>query len=578
MDFICEECEDRLACVSCDDCEGAMCDLCFHSLHRKGRRALHKPRKLGKASKLRASDPDILLQDSAALYDHSSCLERAKYIPLRLSMDERRYLRLLESALTVSDYTGQVDVHFPKAAKRNNCQLSHIAAMLAGLITAIDYNKGQEMLESMDFIQHEGFYQDIFEIARRHKIMNPEKMRSEYGKMIYLMQDACSVGVKKELDVQVYREIKSVHSLLKQHGGLKMLSDPGIELATREILPDPTKTRGQIQQMIRRKEKMVEQLKRKYSSPTLSVEDIHLCLYSMCDNDSFLNSNRVPIDKMIALLQQYFKPTSFEEGYNLAIIAGEDGARLTHSHERQYYFALQSLTLWREIVNDMFRLWCLAESDLLNEAHPYTLTDTGQGLQRVQNSPLTFKAMQEVLYNTQRSVKTWVGSSVIHLGDKNVPNSLLFVDKYTQVSRILTPVVSCIEQLNKLVEDNQHGIASYIDESFGGAEKLSKDILLDFFRCAFDGSGADNFYDAGSCIDGRLTSAWNWCSSLSEKPFYPIFKLTGQVVPSVISPQPSVFPFTAGSYPECSCLCPRNPSTSTFVISQCPFALCAAGL
>ena len=23
-------------------------------------------------------------------------------------------------------------------------------------------------------------------------------------------------------------------------------------------------------------------------------------------------------------------------------------------------------------------------------------------------------------------------------------------------------------------------------------------------------TGADNFYDAGSCIDGRLTSAWNW--------------------------------------------------------------------
>lgn len=34
-------------------------------------------------------------------------------------------------------------------------------------------------------------------------------------------------------------------------------------------------------------------------------------------------------------------------------------------------------------------------------------------------------------------------------------------------------------------------------------------LLADFFRFAFDGSGADNFYDAGSCIDGRLTSAWN---------------------------------------------------------------------
>lgn len=31
------------------------------------------------------------------------------------------------------------------------------------------------------------------------------------------------------------------------------------------------------------------------------------------------------------------------------------------------------------------------------------------------------------------------------------------------------------------------------------------------------GSGADNFFDAGSCIDGRLTSAWQWCSKLEKK-------------------------------------------------------------
>ena len=34
---------------------------------------------------------------------------------------------------------------------------------------------------------------------------------------------------------------------------------------------------------------------------------------------------------------------------------------------------------------------------------------------------------------------------------------------------------------------------------------------------------------SGSCIDGRLTSAWNWCSKLPEKPFFPIFKLSGFV-------------------------------------------------
>jgi hypothetical protein len=44
---------------------------------------------------------------------------------------------------------------------------------------------------------------------------------------------------------------------------------------------------------------------------------------------------------------------------------------------------------------------------------------------------------------------------------------------------------------------------------------------------SYRSTGGDNFFDAGSCIDGRLTSAWHWCSQLPTKPFYPIFKLTG---------------------------------------------------
>ena len=45
-------------------------------------------------------------------------------------------------------------------------------------------------------------------------------------------------------------------------------------------------------------------------------------------------------------------------------------------------------------MHDMFRLWCLGEDDLLSETVAYKLTDTGQGKQRVQYSPRTFKAMQ----------------------------------------------------------------------------------------------------------------------------------------------------------------------------------------
>lgn len=45
-------------------------------------------------------------------------------------------------------------------------------------------------------------------------------------------------------------------------------------------------------------------------------------------------------------------------------------------------------------MHDMFRLWCLGEEDLLSEVSIYKLSDTGQGKQRVQQSPRTFKAMQ----------------------------------------------------------------------------------------------------------------------------------------------------------------------------------------
>ena len=44
--------------------------------------------------------------------------------------------------------------------------------------------------------------------------------------------------------------------------------------------------------------------------------------------------------------------------------------------------------------------------------------------------------MHQLLHSVQskaRGAGGWVGSSLIHLGDSNVPNALLFIDKYSQV-------------------------------------------------------------------------------------------------------------------------------------------------
>eukprot|EP01121_Diplochlamys_sp_Union-15-3_P020013 TRINITY_DN7678_c0_g1_i1.p1 TRINITY_DN7678_c0_g1~~TRINITY_DN7678_c0_g1_i1.p1 ORF type:complete len:371 (+),score=60.06 TRINITY_DN7678_c0_g1_i1:125-1114(+) len=318
--------------------------------------------------------------------------------------------------------------------------------------------------------------------------------------------------------------VKTVYDLLKDGDCLQLLKDPLIGTATMEII-EGKKSRNQIQKEIKAKEKAVRDLSYKYVNAKVTKKDIKLCLRSIGDNNSFLRSNCDCIDKLIEYLKERFHPDKEHPKYSLKITAGENGARLSHEHSVQYHYVLQSLTLWREIMNDMFKLWYLSEDDLLNEKNAYQLSNTGQGLNRVQSAPKVYKAMTHLLKTVQSKVGTWVGSSVIHLGDHNVPNALMFIDKYTQVPRIINPVITSIKEIDNLYK--LEGISEYIDTCFEGREELKTYILCDFFKYGFDGSGANNDIDAGSCIDGRLTSAWNWCSNLPTKDFYPVFKLSG---------------------------------------------------
>jgi hypothetical protein len=97
------------------------------------------------------------------------------------------------------------------------------------------------------------------------------------------------------------------------------------------------------------------------------------------------------------------------------------------------------------------------------------------------------------------------------------------------VSRILAPVLSVMRTLPRLCADN-HSVRDHLISAWGSTDNggdavadCVSFILCDYFKHGFDGSGSDG----GSCIDGRLTSSWNWCEKLQKKPYYHVFRLCG---------------------------------------------------
>ena len=103
------------------------------------------------------------------------------------------------------------------------------------------------------------------------------------------------------------------------------------------------------------------------------------------------------------------------------------------NHATQYQFVLQSLTLWKEIMNRLPMMWFAADHDMVEQS--YRLADTGQGYQRLQQCPNVSAQMRDVLNKVHGMFDSWVGLSVVHLGDRDVPNALMFIDKYTQIPR-----------------------------------------------------------------------------------------------------------------------------------------------
>lgn len=406
--------------------------------------------------------------------------------------------------------------------------------------------------------KNEAFFQNVFEVGRRNKVLNPSKMRETYGKLMHLLQDAQSPTIAKSLGFTLYKDLVMVRPFLECRGAEKVLDDERLVLATMFVKTKDEATgefveRHEIDKKVDKKRTMMQQLLDEYAQTQddavagyITKEELKLCIESISDAIAIVESNVAPVQRMIHLLQENFHHASYKKtfslelrgsgssfgsnryGYGFGAFGGGLGARdssgptLSHSHSTQYTFVWQSLTLWREVQKNMHRLWVCADSDLLSINTSYQLLNTGQGLNRVQQCPKVGKVMRYLLNKTQKSAGSpWVGLSVIHLGDRDVPNALVFIDKYTQIPRFLKPIADFCDSIPDLCSNEK--IMNYIHDQFGSEHNLKMAVLSDYFKHGFDGSGDDG----GSCIDGRLTSSWNWTSRVAKKNYYHSFMLSG---------------------------------------------------
>lgn len=351
--------------------------------------------------------------------------------------------------------------------------------------------------------------------------------------------------------------------------GLSLLSDPRLVAATAHVTDRDPNTglrlpRETISKRIQEKEQMKKTLVHEYLKATqgketkpaandgvaeengrkcsLTEENLVRAIESIGDAIAVVEQNVSPVRRTLKLLEDNFSPQNPEKGFSLQLSAtsfssssynrfglsaftssSSGGSTLSHSHSTQYTFVWQSLRLWCEVQMNMHKLWVCADEDLLSTKCGYSLWNTGQGLNRVQSCPKVGQVMRSLLSKTQRVAgSAWVGLSVIHLGDRDVPNALVFIDKYTQIPRFLKPLVDFVDNISDMCKRDE-GFRMYVKKQFESERGLKMTVLSDYFKHGFDGSGDDG----GSCIDGRLTSSWNWTSRIAKKSYYHAFMLHG---------------------------------------------------
>eukprot|EP00435_Cladocopium_sp_Y103_P056985 s1016_g19.t1 len=152
------------------------------------------------------------------------------------------------------------------AVSKFSLQMKQLCAVLTGMQVSHNYEQGQQLLQSREFNTRKAFFQTVLEIGRRYKILNPERMRDSYGKLMYFLQDSRKPEVRDLLEFDIVSGVRSVWDVLKRSPkGAELLEDPQLKTATMEIMSEG-KGRSQVQREIKQKEAAIKHLSSKYCS------------------------------------------------------------------------------------------------------------------------------------------------------------------------------------------------------------------------------------------------------------------------------------------------------------------------
>ena len=68
------------------------------------------------------------------------------------------------------------------------------------------------MIKDRTFEENSEFFSTVFEIGRRHKILNPECMRTDYGKLIHMLMDSQNPDIQRLLEFKLVKKVRLMSS------------------------------------------------------------------------------------------------------------------------------------------------------------------------------------------------------------------------------------------------------------------------------------------------------------------------------------------------------------------------------